>query len=90
MQELEIRRWGKTEENSGGEDKSIINIFFKTMRFEPLVASSLFLLTTIIAINAKKKLKEQDIIQRALKDYDWRVRPRGNNQSWPGGQLFFF
>jgi hypothetical protein len=33
---------------------------------------------------AKKKLKEQDIIQRVLKDYDWRVRPRGYNESWPG------
>ncbi|KAI6171461.1 BMA-AVR-14, isoform d [Aphelenchoides bicaudatus] len=31
----------------------------------------------------KKKLKEQDIIQRVLKDYDWRVRPRGFNDSWP-------
>lgn len=35
----------------------------------------------------KKKLKEQDIIQRVLKDYDWRVRPRGNNDTWPGGDL---
>ncbi|VBB34728.1 unnamed protein product, partial [Acanthocheilonema viteae] len=32
---------------------------------------------------AKKKLKEQEIIQRTLKDYDWRVRPRGSNLSWP-------
>ncbi|CAJ0960595.1 unnamed protein product, partial [Mesorhabditis belari] len=30
-----------------------------------------------------KKLKEQEIIQRVLKDYDWRVRPRGTNESWP-------
>ncbi|CAJ0577752.1 unnamed protein product, partial [Mesorhabditis spiculigera] len=30
-----------------------------------------------------KKLREQEIIQRALKDYDWRVRPRGTNESWP-------
>lgn len=30
----------------------------------------------------RKKLKEQDIIQRSLKDYDWRVRPRGLNTSW--------
>ncbi|KAI6226375.1 BMA-AVR-14, isoform b [Aphelenchoides fujianensis] len=35
------------------------------------------------AQKAKKKLKEQDIIQRVLKDYDWRVRPRGYNDSWP-------
>ncbi|KAK0403400.1 hypothetical protein QR680_016895 [Steinernema hermaphroditum] len=34
-------------------------------------------------VGAKKKLKEQDIIQRVLKDYDWRVRPRGTNDSWP-------
>nr|ABK20343.1 glutamate-gated chloride channel [Parascaris equorum] len=34
-------------------------------------------------VYAKKKLKEQEIIQRTLKDYDWRVRPRGNNMSWP-------
>ncbi len=32
----------------------------------------------------KKKLKEQEIIQRVLKDYDWRVRPRGKNDTWPG------
>uniref|UniRef100_A0A914VPM3 Ig-like domain-containing protein n=1 Tax=Plectus sambesii TaxID=2011161 RepID=A0A914VPM3_9BILA len=31
----------------------------------------------------KKKLKEQEIIQRILKDYDWRVRPLGSNTSWP-------
>jgi len=30
-----------------------------------------------------KKLKEQDIIQRVLEDYDWRVRPRGANDSIP-------
>ncbi|KAI6227579.1 BMA-AVR-14, isoform d [Aphelenchoides fujianensis] len=36
-----------------------------------------------VAQKAKKKLKEQDIIQRVLKDYDWRVRPRGYNDSWP-------
>lgn len=33
---------------------------------------------------SKKKLKEQEIIQRILKDYDWRVRPLGNNNTWPG------
>uniref|UniRef100_A0A915AEI4 Uncharacterized protein n=1 Tax=Parascaris univalens TaxID=6257 RepID=A0A915AEI4_PARUN len=38
-------------------------------------------------VYAKKKLKEQEIIQRTLKDYDWRVRPRGNNMSWPGEQF---
>ncbi|KIH58439.1 hypothetical protein ANCDUO_11354 [Ancylostoma duodenale] len=34
---------------------------------------------------AKRKLKEQEIIQRILNNYDWRVRPRGLNASWPGG-----
>ncbi|KAF7640293.1 hypothetical protein Mgra_00000121 [Meloidogyne graminicola] len=33
--------------------------------------------------NTKKKLKEQEIIQKVLRDYDWRVRPRGKNESWP-------
>lgn len=37
---------------------------------------------------SKKKLKEQEIIQRILKDYDWRVRPLGNNDSWPGKKSF--
>ncbi|KAL3125308.1 hypothetical protein niasHT_000061 [Heterodera trifolii] len=32
--------------------------------------------------SAKKKLKEQEIIQKVLRDYDWRVRPRGKNDSW--------
>nr|CAD2173282.1 unnamed protein product [Meloidogyne enterolobii] len=32
--------------------------------------------------NTKKKLKEQEIIQKVLRDYDWRVRPRGKNESW--------
>lgn len=41
-------------------------------------------------VYAKKKLKEQEIIQRTLKDYDWRVRPRGNNMSWPGEQFNLF
>lgn len=59
---------------------------------------------TILTINAKKKLKEQDIIQKVLKDYvikylflinktklqDWRVRPRGANDSWPGKNIFIF
>jgi len=44
----------------------------------------LFLLVELTWTSAaKKKLKEQDIIQRVLKDYDWRVRPRGSNDSWP-------
>jgi hypothetical protein len=32
------------------------------------------------------RLTEQDIIEKILKDgkYDWRVRPRGYNDSWPG------
>lgn len=34
----------------------------------------LFLLFELFTITeCKKKLKEQDIIQRVLKDYDWRV-----------------
>jgi hypothetical protein len=47
----------------------------------------LWMIFAVIAhfVSAKKKLKEQDIIQRVLKDYDWRVRPRGNNDTWPGG-----
>lgn len=53
----------------------------------------LVLLSLLIAIGegqkSKKKLKEQDIIQRVLKDYDWRVRPRGYNDSWPGKQVDF-
>ncbi|GMT37487.1 hypothetical protein PFISCL1PPCAC_28784, partial [Pristionchus fissidentatus] len=31
----------------------------------------------------KNKLKEQEIIQKVLTNYDWRVRPRGENSSWP-------
>ncbi|KAL7073103.1 hypothetical protein ACQ4LE_007905 [Meloidogyne hapla] len=52
-----------------------------------------YILTTISAeqineddpfiYNTKKKLKEQEIIQKVLRDYDWRVRPRGKNESWP-------
>lgn len=45
-----------------------------------------FAFLTIVV--AKKKLKEQDIIQRTLKDYDWRVRPRGSNLSWPGVHFY--
>lgn len=44
----------------------------------------------LILVMAKKKLKEQEIIQRTLKDYDWRVRPRGSNLSWPGKKFFIF
>lgn len=44
----------------------------------------LFCGVEFLAEAKKKKLKEQDIIQRVLKDYDWRVRPRGNNDTWPG------
>uniref|UniRef100_A0A7E4W662 Ig-like domain-containing protein n=1 Tax=Panagrellus redivivus TaxID=6233 RepID=A0A7E4W662_PANRE len=40
-------------------------------------------ITAFGIVDGKKKLKEQDIIQRVLKDYDWRVRPRGNNETWP-------
>ncbi|KAI6229234.1 BMA-AVR-14, isoform d [Aphelenchoides besseyi] len=43
----------------------------------------MFRVDTVRAQKAKQKLKEQDIIQRILKDYDWRVRPRGHNDSWP-------
>uniref|UniRef100_A0A7E4ZSR1 Ig-like domain-containing protein n=1 Tax=Panagrellus redivivus TaxID=6233 RepID=A0A7E4ZSR1_PANRE len=39
--------------------------------------------STFGIVDGKKKLKEQEIIQRALKDYDWRVRPRGVNDTWP-------
>nr|CDQ04197.1 BMA-AVR-14, isoform c [Brugia malayi] len=42
-----------------------------------------WIFTILILVMAKKKLKEQEIIQRTLKDYDWRVRPRGSNLSWP-------
>uniref|UniRef100_A0A915CX95 Uncharacterized protein n=1 Tax=Ditylenchus dipsaci TaxID=166011 RepID=A0A915CX95_9BILA len=42
-----------------------------------------FLIFNVSFVVALKKLKEQDIIQRILKDYDWRVRPRGANDSWP-------
>uniref|UniRef100_A0A1I7RLY8 Neur_chan_LBD domain-containing protein n=2 Tax=Bursaphelenchus xylophilus TaxID=6326 RepID=A0A1I7RLY8_BURXY len=52
-----------------------------------LAVSVAFLLCTWFVVTfgqkAKKKLKEQDIIQRVLRDYDWRVRPRGANDSWP-------
>lgn len=46
----------------------------------------------LVVVVAKKKLKEQDIIQRTLKDYDWRVRPRGSNLSWPdtGGPVLVY
>ncbi|WKX89730.1 hypothetical protein Q1695_008960 [Nippostrongylus brasiliensis] len=37
----------------------------------------------ISTAHAKRKLKEQEIIQRILNNYDWRVRPRGLNASWP-------
>ncbi len=47
--------------------------------------ATLMLLAAVVPLSgALKKLKEQDIIQRMLKDYDWRVRPRGLNASWPG------
>ncbi|CCD61324.1 Ig-like domain-containing protein [Caenorhabditis elegans] len=43
----------------------------------------LLIISIIHSIRAKRKLKEQEIIQRILKDYDWRVRPRGMNATWP-------
>ncbi|KJH52988.1 Cation transporter family protein [Dictyocaulus viviparus] len=42
----------------------------------------------ILSAYGKRKLKEQEIIQRILNNYDWRVRPRGLNASWPGGNFF--
>lgn len=67
------------------------NLGSHLIHFPRLSRSSMMLLFAIFmhliahhAVSAKKKLKEQDIIQRVLKDYDWRVRPRGNNDSWPG------
>jgi hypothetical protein len=51
------------------------------------VVTLLFFITACSGQKAKKKLKEQDIIQRVLKDYDWRVRPRGFNDSWPGQSM---
>ncbi|VDL65487.1 unnamed protein product [Nippostrongylus brasiliensis] len=43
----------------------------------------------ISTVHAKRKLKEQEIIQRILNNYDWRVRPRGLNASWPGERRHF-
>lgn len=34
----------------------------------------------------KTKMSEQDIIQKVLKSYDWRVRPYGMNESAGGKQ----
>uniref|UniRef100_A0A1I7TEE9 Neur_chan_LBD domain-containing protein n=1 Tax=Caenorhabditis tropicalis TaxID=1561998 RepID=A0A1I7TEE9_9PELO len=46
--------------------------------------TTLLLIFSIInSVRSKRKLKEQEIIQRILKDYDWRVRPRGMNATWP-------
>ncbi|EFO90620.1 CRE-AVR-14 protein [Caenorhabditis remanei] len=44
----------------------------------------LLIISIIHSVRSKRKLKEQEIIQRILKDYDWRVRPRGMNATWPG------
>ncbi|CAL2029783.1 unnamed protein product [Caenorhabditis brenneri] len=43
----------------------------------------LLIISIIHSVRSKRKLKEQEIIQRILKDYDWRVRPRGMNATWP-------
>ncbi|CAO4360940.1 hypothetical protein L5515_000814 [Caenorhabditis briggsae] len=43
----------------------------------------LLIMSTLQTVRSKRKLKEQEIIQRILKDYDWRVRPRGMNATWP-------
>lgn len=59
----------------------------RQLTFHTLLFITLLVLLSgaeILAEAKKKKLKEQDIIQRVLKDYDWRVRPRGNNDTWPG------
>ncbi|CAI4228524.1 unnamed protein product [Auanema sp. JU1783] len=50
---------------------------------ESLAARCLLLIILLPFVLAKRKLKEQEIIQRVLKEYDWRVRPRGLNASWP-------
>ncbi|KAI1711016.1 neurotransmitter-gated ion-channel ligand binding domain-containing protein [Ditylenchus destructor] len=59
--------------------RSIFDLFLN----EVILIQFLLFLHLIIVIEGVKKLKEQDIIQRILKDYDWRVRPRGLNDSWP-------
>ena len=56
--------------------------FLRLNRF--LILLFFYFFNIISICECKKKLKEQDIIQRVLKDYDWRVRPRGSNDSWPG------
>ncbi|CAD6184816.1 unnamed protein product [Caenorhabditis auriculariae] len=48
-----------------------------------LALGCVLICTLVAEAWAKRKLKEQEIIQRVLKDYDWRVRPRGLNTSWP-------
>ncbi|KAK6730423.1 hypothetical protein RB195_007099 [Necator americanus] len=42
-----------------------------------------YALDVVPGVDGKRKLKEQEIIQRILNNYDWRVRPRGLNASWP-------
>ncbi|KAK5969554.1 hypothetical protein GCK32_009128 [Trichostrongylus colubriformis] len=49
----------------------------------PILALICTVSTLISTVDAKRKLKEQEIIQRILNNYDWRVRPRGLNASWP-------
>lgn len=34
---------------------------------------------------AATKVMEQMIIKNLMKDYDWRLRPQGLNDSWPDG-----
>lgn len=50
----------------------------------PWLALLFAICSMITPSEAKRKLKEQEIIQRILNNYDWRVRPRGLNASWPG------
>ncbi|VDO41389.1 unnamed protein product [Haemonchus placei] len=52
-------------------------------RIGPMLALICTVSTIMSAVEAKRKLKEQEIIQRILNNYDWRVRPRGLNASWP-------
>jgi hypothetical protein len=61
-----------------------------------IVAALLLVIVVIPAVDpvtapgdaqGRRKLKEQDIIQKVLRGYDWRVRPRGRNESHGGGYI---
>ncbi|VDM55418.1 unnamed protein product [Angiostrongylus costaricensis] len=55
----------------------------KGFRAGPALALTCLLVSALSSAYGKRKLKEQEIIQRILHNYDWRVRPRGLNVSWP-------